>query len=1114
MGIAFHNTYTNFKSITTPKIPNMAIFPSFPGGGLFQGSQGQMTDAFGNPINPSYSNPNWGIDPSLLTPSYQAPYRPQYSGSSPYNYYGRMGFFSGMNQAFNPFNREPYWGNPVDNNQNAYEAMTYRPADAAAWTGQRVIAPALAFGGAYRMLASRSFGGYFTGKGLAGAIGKDFGMGIGRGVSSAFGLTGAGLRGGLGAGLEMGMGVAGSVMGNMLLPLAAAQAALSVGQAGIWDPYINTRQTAQSLQRNFAGVSFADARGNAVTGGGLGYREATRMAQDITRQGINDMTFSSTQYREIADMAGRSGLMDNVKATQITQRVKDVAEQIKMIVAISKDPDIKNAIEELSKLNLAGADVTGGRFSVAANTYRGLGRYASEAGTSIQRLMNTVGAQGQYMFQSMGMTPYLGQMAAGNVYSSFAAAQRIGLMSPAQLARMGGIEGATQASLMGQVAGLQSPYAMMAMYNQYLGGQRGSSTIGRNMDMISTLGQFGSTMARNPIQALGAMELYAPQMQGNMLASQGVGSIGNMAGSIMNRLVMPFGPNGKHTAEEEYVVLTRMMGMSPDQARAIIAQQSADASPEVMQQRMRGVDRNTREQMRQFISQNMAYGGALGQTARTLTQAKQGVLTWMSDTFVNPVTDFTAHATDWLTGASDSIQFGSTLGAGAWKVSDANALGSRGGKAATTSETMNLIGTNHSSIASRLGSWFTGIMPSVSAFTSRTAGKINDLAKQGDADARAFLSAKTDQEKLAAFSRLAKGNPEMFGEEAKRIFDPNNPQAAQDFVNEIKLAGTTSFTTKTQADTTDRLTKQLNDTLAGSAISTSMSTDLTPEGQVIRVKHTAQARIDNAERLRKAGIGSFDQAAGIGQAYSLGNGLASGQLNAGTIDVELSKPENAQLRAIIGNVHGAQAVEAIQGLLKNAAKNGTYELGQVMNDSYVDKAGNHGMTALINSKGALIQDAALRKQFKQALASGDKDAMNRIAMAAGITAAGGQVNGTAIKGDIGSFTNYMGAMNIQTEADQEKRDLVQRYKSNQIDFTTYQNTVNSLDQKKNVADFGDAVDKFAKAIDKMGTGTGTSGSGGNTGWSIFPPLFGGGSSQSNVPGDTTKGVGSRGPNSN
>ena len=1069
-----------------------------------------MTDAFGNPINPAYSNPNWGIDPSLLTPSYQAPYRPQYEGSSPYNYYGRLGFFSATNRTFNPFHREPYWGNPVDNNQQAAESMVYRPTDAAAWTGQRIIAPALAFGGAYRMLASRSLGGYFTGGGLAGSIGRNFGAGIGRGVGTAFGLSGGGFAGAMGAGLETGMGVAGSVMGNVMLPMMAAQAALAIGQKGIWDPYINTRQSAQSLQRNFAGVTFGDARGNAVTGGGLGYSEANRMAQDITRQGINDMTFSSTQYREIGDLAGRAGLMDNVKAQQITQRVRDVAEQIKMIVAISKDPDIKNAIEELSKLNLGGADLTGGRFSIAGSAYRGLGRYAAQAGTSIQRLMSTVGAQGQYMYQSMGMTPYMGQMAAGNIYASFASAQRIGLMSPAQLARMGGVEGATQASMMGQIGAMQSPYALMALYNQYLGGQRGGSTFGRNMNTIGVVGQFGASMAGNPLQTVGAMGLYAPQMQGNML--QNPGAVENMANSLMNQLVLPAGPNGKHTAEQLYTVLTNMIGMAPDQARAYIAQRASDTDAGTVQQRMRGIDRNTREQMRQYISQNMAYGGALGQMGRAATQLGHGIIQSMSDNLVNPVTDFASSMEDKLTGGIDRLQFGSTLGNGVWKVSDVNDMfGGSTAKATTTTQTINFIGSDHSGVLNRIGSALGAGNKSVSAFTSHVTQKINAAAKAGDTDALAFLSAKNDSERLRALHNLAKNNPDEFGDVARRVLDVNNPQAAEKFLSETKILGVNKQSTQiTTGGVADTLQKHLADTVAGSAVTTSYKEDITPEGQVIRVANTTSVPIDNSARLEKAGVGKFDQMAGIGQGYNVGIKLASDQLDAGTIDDELKKPENAQLRALIGNVSGNKAVQAIQGLMKNAAKNGMYEPGQVMN-SFVDQKGNHGLQALINSKGGLIQNADLRKQFQQALASGDKAAMNKIALQAGIDSAGGQISTGALKGDIGDFKTYMGAMNIQSEADQEKRDLVKQYKNSQIDYSTYTNTVAALDQKQNTKDFGDAVKKFSDAVDSMSKG----GSSGNNGtpFSFFSPSTWG-LGNSNSSSGTSRDIGPRGPNSN
>ncbi|MCU1496039.1 MAG: hypothetical protein JWO62_3803, partial [Acidimicrobiaceae bacterium] len=265
-------------------------FFSFGPPNIFQTQADTSQNSFGNPINSANMNSGWGINSNLLTPSYQAPYRPQYSGSQPYNSYGRVGFFGGVNHLFSPGTQEPVWGNPIDHAQPSIEGVSSRPFDAAAWAGQRIAGPALAFGGAYRLLGPQTFGGYFTGKGVAAGMGQALGSGFGRGLATSIGMRGAaGAAGGL-------FGMAGSVVGGVALPMLAAQTALYAGQKALWNPYINSRKESMDLRRNFAGVSFGDAEGNAVSGGGLGYRESARMASDITKSGIQDMSFSTSEY--------------------------------------------------------------------------------------------------------------------------------------------------------------------------------------------------------------------------------------------------------------------------------------------------------------------------------------------------------------------------------------------------------------------------------------------------------------------------------------------------------------------------------------------------------------------------------------------------------------------------------------------------------------------------------------------------------------------------------------------------------------------------------------------------------------------------------------------------
>jgi hypothetical protein len=66
-----------------------------------------------------------------------------------------------------------------------------------------------------------------------------------------------------------------------------------------------------------------------------------------------------------------------------------------------------------------------------------------------------------------------------------AAAFRSGLISPEMMARLGGVEGATQLSVTGQVNASQTTYNMMRLYNKYTSGQGGGGV----MENVSNFGR-------------------------------------------------------------------------------------------------------------------------------------------------------------------------------------------------------------------------------------------------------------------------------------------------------------------------------------------------------------------------------------------------------------------------------------------------------------------------------------------------------------------------------------------------------------------------------------------------------------------------------------------------
>lgn len=611
-------------------------------------NQGQVN--FTNQFNTAHLYPGWGNNPAYQTPAYDALYRPAYQGPNPYSGYGRVSAGQGFRQAFLPGYREPYWGNPVDNMHPAFNAMGTRATDFMAHLGQNYITPIMTGWAAQRM-----FQGVGTKIGAGAASGVMSGLGVGgmdMAAGRALGAAVSPFWGGGGAALAS-RGLAGSIgglFGSFVIPQAIGLGAAHAIDSAVFQPYIRSRQMGEMVRDSFAGITFGDGFGNAISGKGMSYGQSIRTGIGIDRDAIKDMTFSANQYHGIAGMGMRSGLFDDVGGGGITGRVKDIASQIKMILAISKDPNIQSAIEELSKLRLGGASVTGGANSVAAGAYASIGMHASAAGASVQRLMGTVGGQGQYMFQMGGITPYLGQIAAASAYSGFASAQRVGILPADALARMGGLEGATQSSLAAQMAGMSTPYNRMRLYNQYFGGGQGGGVVGN-------VSSFGANVARNPLEASGNMTLFGGHMASAQAATEGMMTPERIATDYLRSIHRQAGPGG-FSAGEVASVLQGVMGMTPEQVQAYMQLRAGQTNKGSLDQRLQAYRAQGKEQIMQALSQNNVSDTVFGRVGRSITSTYKDVLGFMADTFAYGPAKATGDISDFAASMYSDLQYG------------------------------------------------------------------------------------------------------------------------------------------------------------------------------------------------------------------------------------------------------------------------------------------------------------------------------------------------------------------------------------------------------------------------------------------------------------------------
>lgn len=594
--------------------------PYVPGQDVFQTQADQRFNSFSDPMNGVNMNPgNWGLNPYYMTPSYLSPYRPQYQGPQGNMYPNQPGWLNSANHLFNPFESggTNYGGSVQAQNQPYYNQFTHKPMDAIMAATQKAVAPAALTYYSYKYL-SRG----------AGAMGA--------------GLAGGTMQGALGRYAATGMGgtaisaarTAGGLFGTAFVPFAAATAAMAGVDAAIFDPYTSQRQVSDNLRTNFSGVYMGGGHGNSITGRGFSGRGSADIASQIAKMGARDLTFSQNEMATLTDYSARSGLLDNAQGGQITNRMRDIVKQVKTVMSVANTSDFKEAVEIIAKLQQAGASGIGMTSALA-----GLGAGASMAGISAQRLMNTTGQQGQFLFQANGMTPYVGMTTAGAAHGAMASAFRSGLISPALMARMGGVEGATQSSTAGLVAALQTPYSAIRGMNAYFGG-------GETGSIVGNMAKFGGRMATDSLAQLGGFNMMRPALASRMADDRGIQEVHDLALQV-GKMTPGAMKNGKLDSRAAYQILTSTYGLTHEQAMASLNQIKANQDPGTSSQMIGAIDAGGKDFNLQWANQNgLRYGllTPMVQGGKAIGREIQAAGTGLTA----PILKAAGSATDWL----------------------------------------------------------------------------------------------------------------------------------------------------------------------------------------------------------------------------------------------------------------------------------------------------------------------------------------------------------------------------------------------------------------------------------------------------------------------------------
>ena len=582
---------------------------------------------FVNPYDAGLMANTGYMDPSLMTPAYAANMRPAYAGPTGYNRanFPEQGFFrSAYNYtAANIFGR-PSSTNFYDSDIQAaagYE-ITNKINDAAMWTMQNVALPigfyyaansllsapvaakptamysraargiayasstasgawgamtgattwgeavlarqaAVQAAGSTMSLGARAgqIGGGVLGRGLGGAIGGAGGAVAGAGarllgLGTFTGTTAAGISMGasMGAAAGAGLGAAAMAFGG---PLALGLAATQVADSMIISPYVDMRRGQDQFMSSTAGMSFAGR-----TSRGSSARFARSVGAKLQEASISygkDGGYLAQSMGESFHM----GLMDDLNlgnSNDIVNRVLEIeqtADAFKSTVAGISTTEAKQMIARLKR---AGATLSQAR---TAASRLGMASYAS--GTDAQQILNTTGAQGEYIFAQSGLNGAVGNMLATSAYAGMSTAIRFGLLDPNAQARIGGAAGGAQ-----NVAQLTAALGN-SQYNQLMALYGGDGSI------IDVLGRAGAAFVDNPWQASSNLALNGSTAVSNQLANNPLAAIKQYM--QMAELIQG-GKDGNGKVRKDFLVsMLHQNNVPPEQIISLMSQIGAMQDP-------------------------------------------------------------------------------------------------------------------------------------------------------------------------------------------------------------------------------------------------------------------------------------------------------------------------------------------------------------------------------------------------------------------------------------------------------------------------------------------------------------------------------------------------------
>jgi len=269
-------------------------------------------------------------------------------------------------------------------------------------------------------------------------------------------------------GLGMGGAIAGGVLGSAFGPVGTAAGAWLGGKIGggianmMVGPAMADAARGRQIQAMSSPFMMSGMYLNSMTGQGFNAQAGRDVARGIS--GLQrDYDFERTGFNtqdtmNIMQMGADQGLIKGAMSPDaMVKKVKDLSKTVKVLMRITGDPDVRDAIQSLGQMRELGFQGLGAQAGAVANR----AAFARMAGVS-QSAMDHYGMMGAGVASQYGLGGATGYNAGMAGMSLAKMATSSGALNDLQLARAGGKSGLAEINARGQLAAMQDERYLLA----------------------------------------------------------------------------------------------------------------------------------------------------------------------------------------------------------------------------------------------------------------------------------------------------------------------------------------------------------------------------------------------------------------------------------------------------------------------------------------------------------------------------------------------------------------------------------------------------------------------------------------------------------------------------